>query len=131
MTDASDALNMDLALSSLQADGSDIQLMFRLLVERLSVALGDRLRVARAGRLRNDGRIRRVEIELKGTQYIAELRDGAPQFVVARISGGIRIRSEETDVTGWLASLLLALNQEAQHSTTTRQALETIIIGGN
>jgi len=131
MTDASDAFNLDLALSSLGADGGDIQLMFRLLVERLAEALGDRLRVERAGRLRKDGQIRRIEIQLAGTQYIAELQGGAPQFLLARISGGIRIRSESTGVAAWLSALLEALNQEAQHSTVTRQALETIIIGGN
>lgn len=131
MTDSSDAFNLDLALSSLHADGGDIQLMFRLLLERLSIALGDRLHVERAGRLRKDGSIRRVEIELAGVALIAELRDSAPRFLIGRVSGGIRIRTEVTDIAGWLKILLDALNTESEHSTITRQALETIIIGGN
>lgn len=131
MTDASSAFNLDLALSSLHADGSDIQLMFRLLTERLATALGNRLRVERSGRLRRDGRIRRIEIDLAATQYIAELQDGAPRFLLGRISGGIRIRTDVTDISGWLSALLEALNAEAEHSSTTRLALETIIIGGD
>ncbi|HUY07048.1 MAG TPA: hypothetical protein VMU99_07310 [Acidimicrobiales bacterium] len=131
MSESSNAFNLDLALSSLHADGGDIQLMFRLLLERLSVALGDRLRVERAGRLRKDGRIRRVDIQLSGMSLIAELHDGAPQFLIARVSGGIRIRTDVTDVAGWLKMLLDALNTESEHSAITRQALETIIIGGD
>ncbi len=131
MTDSSSAFNLDLALSSLNADGGDIQLMFRLLVERLSVALGDRLRVERARRLHKDGDIRRVEIQLAGVSLVAELDGGAPKFLIARVSGGIRIKSEVTDVAGWLRLLLDTLRSESEHSTITRQALETIIIGGD
>lgn len=129
--DSSSAFNLDLALSSLHADGGDIQLMFRLLIERLSAALGNRLLVERAGRLRKDGNIRRVEIQLSGMSLIAELNDGAPKFLIGRVSGGIRIRTDVTDIAGWLKLLLDALNTESEHSTITRQALETIIIGGN
>lgn len=131
MTDSSDAYNLDLALSSLHADGSDNQLMFRMLIERLSGVLGDRLRVERAGRIKKNGPIRRVEIQISGAQLIAELSDAAPQFLIGRISGGIRIRTDQTDVSGWLTTLLEALRAEAAHSTVTRQALETIIIGGS
>ncbi len=131
MTDSSSAFNLDLALSSLNADGGDIQLMFRLLVERLSVVLGDRLRVERARRLHKDGDIRRVEIQLAGVSLVAELDGGAPKFLIARVSGGIRIKSEVTDVAGWLRLLLDTLRSESEHSTITRQALETIIIGGD
>ena len=131
MADPGDAFNFDLALSSLHADKGDIQLMFRLLIERLSVALGERLRVERAGRLRKDGLIRRVEIALSGVVLIAELRDGASQFFIGRVSGGIRIRTDAIDIAGWLKTLLDMLNTESEHSAITRQALETIIIGGN
>ncbi len=131
MTDSSSAFDLDLALSSLHADGGDIQLMFRLLIERLSAALGDRLRVERAGRLRRDGKIRRVEIQLSGVTLIAELTDGAPRFLIGQVSGGIRIRTDVTDVAGWLKLLLDTLTAESEHSTITRQALEAIIIGGN
>lgn len=131
MTDSSDAFNLDLALSSLNVDGSDNQLMFRMLIERLADVLGNRLRVDRAGRLKKNGPIQRVEISIAGAQLIAELGGSSPQFLIGRISGGIRIRTDQTDVAGWLTSLLEALQQEAEHSSVTRQALEAIIIGGH
>lgn len=130
MTQESDAFSLDLALSSLHADGSDIQLMFRLLLERLGGVLGGRLRVDRSGRFRKDGAIRRVEIELQDAHLIAELSEGLPRFLIAKVSGGIRIRTETTDVAGWISTLLAALQEEAAHSMTTRQALESIVIGG-
>jgi hypothetical protein len=131
MTESGDAFNLDLALSSLHVDGNDNQLMFRMLIERLSGVLGDRLRVERAGMLKKNGAIRRVEISIAGAQLIAEIGGGAPQFLIGRISGGIRIRTDQTDVSGWLTTLLESLQKEAEHSSVTRQALETIIIGGN
>ena len=131
MTESGGVSNLDLALSSLRAESGDIQLMFRLLIERLSEALGRRLRVERAGRLRKDGPIRRVEIDLTNVSLVAELREGAPKFLIGRVSGGIRIRTDDTDIAGWLKVLLDSLNSESHHSETARQALETIIIGGS
>jgi hypothetical protein len=131
MTDSSDAFNLDLALASLDADASDNQLMFKMLVERLAGALGDRLRIERAGLMRKNGPIRKLEIQITGALLIAELGDSAPSFFIGRVSGGIRIRTDQTDASGWLRALLEALNLEAEHSSTVRQALETIIIGGN
>lgn len=126
-----DAFDLDLALSSLRADGDDNQLMFRMLIERLSGVLGDRLKVERAGLMKKNGPIRRVEIAIAGAQLVAEIGGGAPKFLIGRVSGGIRIRTDETDIAGWLTTLLEALQHEAEHSSVTRQALEAIIIGGH
>ncbi len=130
MTASGDAFNLDLALASLDADGSDNQLMFRMLIERLEGVLGDRLQVERSGILKKKGPIRRLEIKIGGSELIAELNDVAPRFSVGTISGGIRIRTDQTNATEWLRTLLTGLDAEASHSAGVRAALETIIIGG-
>ena len=112
------------------ADGSDTQLMMRLLTERLAEALGDRLRIEREGRLRKTNVIRKVEVRLSDAELVAELSGGgAPSFLIGRVSGGIRIRTERTDAETWIRTLLEALREEANHSAATRQALESIVIG--
>src|SRR5208282_6575452 len=58
-------LDIDLLASSLQADGGDVRLLLKALVTRLAGALGDRLKVERAGgRLRRSDEIRRVSVTL-------------------------------------------------------------------
>ncbi len=126
-----DAFDLDLALAALDADAGDHQMMFRLLVERLSAVLGPRLRVERGSLLKRNGPIRRLEISLGASELIAELGEVTPRFSIARVSGGIKIRTEPSDAASWLRLLLESLNEEAQHSATVRQALEAIIIGGN
>ncbi|HLI15419.1 MAG TPA: hypothetical protein VKV23_05115 [Acidimicrobiales bacterium] len=130
MSEAGDALDLDLAVASLAADGRDTELMVRLLVERLAGALGERLRVERGGGLlRRGDAIRRVAVRVGDDELVAELGGGAPRFTVGRISGGVRIRTERTDAAAWLRRLLDDLAAEAAHSATTRQALEAIVIG--
>jgi hypothetical protein len=132
MSDDGDAFNLDLAISSLSSDRSDTQLMMRLLTERLGVALGSRLRIERVGGLlRKNNVIRRVEVRIADDELVAELHGSAPTFSIGRVSGGIRIRTERIDADGWIRALLEALRDEAHHSATTRQALESIVIGGN
>ena len=126
------AFDLDLAVASLSSDSGDTQLMMRLLAERLADVLGDRLRVERqGGLLRKSNLLRRVEVRIAENELVAELQGAAPTFLIGRVSGGIRIRTERTDAAGWLRTLLEALRAEAEHSATTRQALEAIVIGGN
>jgi hypothetical protein len=131
MSDNSGSMDLDLAVSSLAADSGDTQLMMRLLTERLASVLGDRMKIDRAGGLfKKSNLIRRIEVRLAELELIAELANTTPAFSIGRVSGGIRIRTDRTDVTGWLRTLLEALQREAEHSATTRQALEAIVIGG-
>jgi len=132
MSDDSNAFDLDLAVSSLASDSGDTQLMLRLLTERLAGVLGDRLRVERqGGLLKKSNVIRHVEVRIAESELVADLHGATPTFIIGRVSGGIRIRSERTDAAGWLRTLLEALRLEAEHSATTRQALEAIVIGGN
>jgi hypothetical protein len=126
------AFDLDLAVSSLASDSGDTQLMMRLLTERLADVLGNRLRVVRqGGLLRRSNLIQRVEIQIAESELVADLHGATSTFIIGRVSGGIRIRNERTDAAGWLRTLLEALRLEAEHSATTRQALEAMVIGGN
>ncbi|MGA8295994.1 MAG: hypothetical protein WB770_03015 [Acidimicrobiales bacterium] len=131
MSDRSDAFDLDLAVSSLAADGNDTQLMMRLLTERLASVLGERMRVDKSGGLLHKGStIRHVEVRIGDNDFVADLSGGAPAFSICHVSGSIRIRTERTDAPAWIRALLEALQKEADKSATARQALESIVIGG-
>lgn len=125
-----DAFDLDLAISSLNADGSDVQLMLRLLTEKLAAVLGDRMEVTRAGGLlKRSNTIEKVEIRLRDCGLEARLSGASAEFVIGQVSGGIRIRTERVDASNWTRRLLEELQAEATHSASARQALESIMIG--
>jgi hypothetical protein len=122
--------DLDLLASSLQADGGDVRLLLKVLVNRLAGALGDRLQVERAGgRLRRSDEIRQVSVHLGDDTLDATVHGGSLECTVARSSGGIRIRSAKVSMDEWLRQLLGALREEAASSSATRLALESIVIG--
>jgi hypothetical protein len=128
--DEDPTLDIDLLASSLQADGGDVRLLLNALVTRLSGALGDRLKVERAGgRLRRSVEIRRVSVSLGDETLDAAVSGTDLECTVSRTSGGIRIRSTKVTMDEWLHRLLSALRAEAASSSATRQALESIVIG--
>jgi hypothetical protein len=128
--DGDDTLDIDLLASSLQADSSDVRLLLRALVTRLSGALGDRLRVERAGGLlKRSNEIRRVSVQLGDDVLDAAISGESLECTVSRSSGGIRIRSTKVSMDEWLHQLLGALRNEAASSTATRLALESLVIG--
>jgi hypothetical protein len=123
---------MDLLASSLKADSGDVRILLKALVTRLSEALGDRLTVERTG----GGRLRRrpeeivgVRIDLGDDQLAAAVEGGRIECTIAHSSGGIRIRSVKVDIDEWLRQLLQSLGDEAASSQSTRQALESLLIG--
>jgi hypothetical protein len=129
--DEDQSLDIDLLASSLQADSGDVRMLLKALVTRLSGALGDRLKVERAGgRLRRSDEIRRVTVSLGDDTLDAAVNGTDVDCTVARSSGGIRIRSTKVTMDEWLRRLLGALRDEAASSSATRQALESIVIGG-
>jgi hypothetical protein len=131
VTGMDDSMDLELAAASLRADGSDVRVLVKVLVDKLSDALGTRLQVTRAGRFRRSEEIRSIRISMGDDQFDAEVDGDRLTCVIGHSSGGIRIRSESVDVDGWLARLLAALEAEAAHSQAVRLALETIVIGGN
>ncbi len=122
-------LDLDLLASSLHADDGDVRVLLRVLVTRLSEALGDRLAVERAGRFRKSEEIRQVSIRLGDDQFDATVDRGSLECTVSRSSGGIRIRSSRVAIDEWLRRLLGSLRAEAQTTESTRVALESLVIG--
>jgi hypothetical protein len=124
-------LDLDLLASSLHADTGDVRILLKALVAKLADALGPRLVVERkGGRIRKSDDIERLVVTLGDDQLEAKVEAGACVCSVANSSGGIRIRSARVTMDEWLRQLLSALRDEARTSQATRQALESMVIGG-
>jgi hypothetical protein len=126
-----DSFDLELAAASLRADGSDVHILVKVLVDQLSDALGSRLKVERAGRFRKSEEIKSLRIAMGDDQFDAEVDGSTLKCTIGRSSGGIRIRSEKVDVDTWLNRLLTVLKAEAANSQAVRLALENMVIGGN
>src|ERR1700687_2501835 len=127
-----DSFDLELAAASLRADGSDVHILVKVLVDQLSDALGSRLKVERAGgRLRRSAAIRSPTTALGDDNSDAEVDGTSLRCTIGHASGGSRIRSEKVDVDTWLNRLLTVLKAEAANSQAVRLALENMVIGGN
>ena len=132
MTDTGGGFDLELAAAQLRAEGSDVRILVKVLVDQLADALGPRLRVEQAGgRFRKSDEIRSLTIALEDDQFDAVIDGPLLRCTIGHSSGGIRIRSEKVDMDTWLSRLLTVLQAEADHSQAVRQALENIVIGGN
>jgi len=128
---ADDGFNLELAVSALASNATDVRIMLKMLVSELASALSGRLQVERpGGLLRRSEEIRAVQVVLGDDVLRAEVDGGSVRCTIGHSSGGIRIRSEQVDMGTWLKRLLGALQAEAARSETTRMALENIMIGG-
>ncbi len=125
------SFDLELAAASLRADGSDVHILVKVLVDQLSDALGPRLKVERAGRFRKSEEIKSLAIALGDDQFDAVVEGSTLRCTIGRTSGGIRIRSEKVDIDTWLNRLLTVLKAEAATSQAVRLALENMVIGGN
>ena len=125
-----DSFDLELAAASLRAEGSDVRILVKVLVDQLSDALGPRLKVERAGRFRKSEEIRSLRIAMEDDQFDAEVDGNTLRCTIAHSSGGIRIRSEKVDMDTWLNRLLTVLKAEAANSQAVRLALENMVIGG-
>jgi hypothetical protein len=125
-----DGFDLDLAVSALASNSTDVRIMMKLLVNGLAETLGGRLIVERQGsRLRKSEEIRSVQVTLGDDVLRADIDGASVRCTVGHSSGGIRIRSDQVDMGTWLKRLLGALQAEAAQSETTRLALENIMIG--
>lgn len=126
-----ESFDLDLAAASIVGDSHDVAVLVKVLAGHLKEAFGDRLQVERkGGLLRKSEEVRALEVPVGKDQFRAELRGTGLVCTISRSSGGIRIRSEEVGVDEWVRRLLEALQEEAQCSQKARQALESIVIGG-
>jgi hypothetical protein len=125
-----DAFDLDMAISTLQSNGSDLRIMLKVLVSQLGDVLGNRIVVEHGGgRFRKSDEIKSVKITLDNDTLQADVDGSTVRCTIGHASGGIRIRSEQVGMEAWLARLLTILHAEASHSEQTRLALEHIVIG--
>jgi len=123
------SFDLSMAVSQLATNSTDLRIMLKLLVAQLSDALGSRINVERAGRLRRSDEIKSVRITLGDDTLDAIVDGGSVRCSIGHSSGGIRIRNEQVGMDAWLTRLLSTLQSEAANSEQTRLALENIVIG--
>jgi len=126
-------VDLQLAAAAFLADNKDTKMLLRVLGQTLQETLGSRAQVVRSsgGLLhRSAPEVRAIVVHLGPDDYQVELDGDKVRCVVARSSGGIRIRSEELPVEQWLERLLRALQQEAENNQSAQAALQRVVLGG-
>ncbi len=126
--DAETPVDIDLLAASLRADASDLGAFVEALAVKLQEAVPGAVTVER----RRDGmfgpkRVRRVALDVGGQRLELRAGGGTVQTRCSRLSGGIVLKSDELSTDAWLHALGEALAVQAQHSATTRQALERLL----
>jgi hypothetical protein len=125
-----DAFDLNMAVSQLSANSTDLRIMLKVLVGQLADVLGTRMTVERAGRFRKSDDVKSVRVTLGDDTLEAVVEGATVRCTIGHTSGGIRIRSEQVGMAAWLTRLLTTLQAEAASSEQTRIALENIVIGG-
>jgi hypothetical protein len=126
--DADTGLDIDLLAASLRADSGDVGAFVEALAVKLEDAVPGGVRVER----RREGLfgpklVRRIALDAGGRRLELRMDSGAVQAYASRVSGGIVLKSEEMTTDEWLHALGEALARQAQHSQSTRQALERLL----
>jgi hypothetical protein len=104
--------------------GGDREIFLSLLVEALQPALGERLRVQRAGWFRRDGPIRRLDLDLDAQRFALEVgKGGALAATRQRVVRGIALKTEDLSVEAWLQAVAAAL---ADYARTHQEALDAL-----
>jgi hypothetical protein len=125
------SFDLEVAAASLTGGTSDLRALLKALASQLADPLGERLRVQRSGGLlRKSDEVKSLSATIGNEHFEASVSGATVSCVIAKSSGGIRIRSETVGMDEWLRRLLQALQAEAAHSESARLALEKIVIGG-
>ena len=126
-----DPLDLQLATTAILADTHDVKALLEMLARQLSSTLGDKVAVERDGGLmRRAKEIKSLRVFLGSKTFSAEVSRGNLVASVGYDSGGIRIRTEKTDMSTWLSRLLGDLQEAANTNQASRMALEAIVNGG-
>jgi len=128
--DAQTGMDIDLLAASLRADASDLGAFVEALAVKLEEAVPGGVSVER----RRDGmfgpkRVQRIALEAGGRRLELRVAGSGLQTSCARLSGGIVIKNEQLPTDAWLNALSESLAEQAQHSKTTREALERLLNG--
>jgi hypothetical protein len=123
-------VDLDLLAASLRADSGDVGAFVESLAAKLEEALPGRAKVQRSRRgMFGPKAVRRIAVD-SAEQRLELVRGDGDSIETrrARTSGGIVLKNETLDTDEWLRALGAALNDEAQRSEQTRQALERLLI---
>jgi hypothetical protein len=118
--------------ASIRADAADAETFFRVLVTKMSDALGDRVTVKRSGGLlKRDRPVTAVEMDLTsagaGLVLAASREHNAITCTVARRVRGISLSTKEVSMPEWIEELVSALGEEAKKSQQTWSALHGLL----
>ncbi len=129
----SDSLpGFDMVAASIRADAADAETFFRVLVTKMSDALGDRVTVKRSGGLlKRDRPVTAVEMDLTsagaGLVLAVSREHNAITCTVARRVRGISLSTKEVSMPEWIEELVSALGEEAKKSQQTWSALHGLL----
>jgi hypothetical protein len=126
------ASDFDLVAASIRADASDTETFFRVLVVKMSDALGDRVTVKRSGGpFKRDRPVTGVDIDLTnadGGVVLSVRRDrGSVACSVGRKVRGIVLSTKQVPMAQWIEELVSALADEARRSEQTWTALHGLL----
>jgi hypothetical protein len=123
-------VDIDLVAASLRADMSDVGAFVESLAAKLEEMLPGHVRVDRAKRgFRGPKLVRSIAVDVDGGRLLLQRSDGdVLDGRLARVSGGITLKTEALDFDAWLEELGRALAAEADKSQRTRQALERLLL---
>lgn len=127
-----DPPDFDMIAASIRADASDMETFFRVLVTKMSDALGDRVTVKRSGGLlKRDRPVVGVEMDLTsagaGLVLAAHREHSGVACTVARRVRGIALSTKEVSMSEWIEELVAALADEAKRSQQTWSALHGLL----
>jgi hypothetical protein len=127
-----DLPGFDMVAASIRADASDTETFFRVLVAKMSDALGDRVTVKRSGGLlKRDRPVTGVEMDLtnagQGVVLAAHREHNAISCTVARRVRGISLSTKQVPMPEWIEELVAALADEAKRSQQTWSALHGLL----
>ena len=122
----------DMVAASIRADASDTESFFRVLVAKMSDALGDRVTVKRSGGLlKRDRPVTGVEMDLTsagaGVVLTASREHDAITCTVVRRVRGIALSTKQVTMPEWIDELVAALADEAKRSQQTWSALHGLL----
>jgi hypothetical protein len=128
--DADTDLDIDLLAASLRADTSDVGAFVEALAVKLEEAVPGGVQIERRrGGMFGPKLVRRITLDAGGRRLELRVDAASVRAYSSRLSGGIVLKSEELSTDEWLRALGEALARQAQHSQSTRQALERLLNG--
>jgi hypothetical protein len=124
------AFDIDLLAASLRADSSDVGTFVEGLAAKLEEMLPGRVKVQRSRRgMFGPKLVKRIALDAGGQRLELVRSDGdAVETKLARISGGIVLKTEPLSTDAWLTTLGAALSAEAARSEQIRQVLERLLL---